>query len=67
MTVNSVLVILQKIIDISLVWMIIYFILKYINNNVKMVLLFMGVFVILIVKILFDTFILTFLYKNVNM
>ena len=35
MTVNSVLVILQKIIDISLVWMIIYFILKNIKNNVS--------------------------------
>lgn len=55
MTVNSVLVILQKIIDISLVWMIIYFILKNIKNNVKMVLLFKGVLVILIVKILSDT------------
>ena len=59
MTVNSVLVILQKIIDISLVWMIIYFILKNIKNNVKMVLLFKGVLVILIVKILSDTLNLT--------
>ena len=35
MVVDSILVILQKIIDISLVWVIIYFVLKNIKNNVK--------------------------------
>lgn len=59
MTLDSVLVILRVIIDISLVWMVIYFILKNIKNNVKMVLLFKGVFVVLIVKILSDTLNLT--------
>ena len=55
MTLDSVLVILRAIIDISLVWMVIYFI----KNNVKMILLFKGVFVVLIVKILSDTLNLT--------
>ncbi len=59
MTVDSILVILQKIIDISLVWVIIYFVLKNIKNNVKMVLLFKGVAVILIVKVLSDVLNLT--------
>ncbi|MGM9881539.1 MAG: diadenylate cyclase CdaA [Bacilli bacterium] len=59
MTVNSILVILQKIIDISLVWIIVYFVLKNIKNNVKMVLLFKGLLVILIVKILSDALNLT--------
>lgn len=59
MTLDSVLVILRAIIDISLVWMVIYFILKNIKNNVKMILLFNGVFVVLIVKILSDTLNLT--------
>lgn len=59
MALDNVLVILQKIIDISLVWMIIYFVLKNIKSNVKMILLFKGVFVILIVKILSDTLNLT--------
>ena len=59
MTLDSVLVILREIIDISLVWMVIYFILKNIKNNVKMILLFKGVFVVLIVKILSDTLNLT--------
>ena len=59
MTLDSVLVILRAIIDISLVWMVIYFILKNIKNNVKMILLFKGVFVVLIVRILSDTLNLT--------
>ena len=59
MTLDSVLAILRAIIDISLVWMVIYFILKNIKNNVKMILLFKGVFVVLIVKVLSDTLNLT--------
>ena len=59
MSLDSILVILRAIIDISLVWMVIYFILKNIKNNVKMILLFKGVFVVLIVKILSDTLNLT--------
>ena len=54
MTINSIITILQKIIDISLVWMLIYFVLKNIKNNVKMVLLFKGVLIILGIKILSD-------------
>ena len=59
MTLDSVLSILRAIIDISLVWIILYSILKSIKNNVKMILLFKGVFVILIIKILSDALNLT--------
>ncbi len=59
MITDSILVILQKIIDISLVWIIIYFILKNIKNNVKMILLFKGVLVIIIIKLLSDALNLT--------
>jgi len=59
MTINSAITILQKIIDISLVWMLIYFVLKNIKNNVKMVLLFKGVLIILIIKMASDFFNLT--------
>ena len=59
MSLNSILVILQKIIDISSVWMVIYFVLKSVKNNVKLILLFKGVLVVLIVKILSDTLNLT--------
>lgn len=59
MTIDSILVILQKVIDISLVWVIVYFILKNIRNNIKMILLFKGVAIILIVKVLSDVLNLT--------
>lgn len=54
MTINSFLTIIQKIVDISLVWMLIYFVLKNLKNNVKMVLLFKGVLLILILKVISD-------------
>ena len=56
MTLNSVLVTIQKLIDISLVWMIIYFVLKSLKNNVKMILLFKGVLFIIILKVVSDYF-----------
>lgn len=56
MTVNSILVIFQKIIDISLVWMVFYFMLKNLRNNVKMVLLFKGIIFVLIIKVISDLF-----------
>lgn len=59
MTVSSVITVIQKIIDISLVWIIIYSILKGLKNNVKMVLIFKGVLIIVIVKLLSDWFNLT--------
>jgi len=59
MTVSSILTIVQKIIDISLVWIIIYTVLKGLKNNVKMVLIFKGVLIILLVKLLSDYFNLT--------
>ena len=59
MTINSIITMLQKIIDISLVWMLVYFVLKNIKNNVKMVLLFKGVLIILVIKMFSDFFNLT--------
>ena len=59
MTINGIVTILQKVIDISLVWMFIYYILKNIKNNVKLVLLFKGILMIFIIKILSDTLNLT--------
>ncbi len=59
MNISGIVTILKTIIDISLVWIIIYLILKNIKNNVKMVLLFKGVFVIWIVKVVSDLLNLT--------
>ena len=58
MTLNF-LTILQKVVDISLVWIIIYYILKSLKNNIKMVLIFKGVIIVLIIKILIDLLHLT--------
>lgn len=54
MTINSVLVIFQKIIDISLVWLVFYYLLKNLRNNVKMVLLFKGILLLFVIKIVSD-------------
>ncbi len=51
MTLDSIITIIKKIADISLVWLAIYYILKNIRNNVKLTLLFKGVAIILILKV----------------
>ena len=56
MTVSSLITVIQKIIDISLVWVLIYFVLKSLKNNVKMILIFKGVIIVVIVKLLSDYF-----------
>ena len=47
MTVDSILSLIKDLIDICLLWMILYYLLKNIKNNVKMTLLFKGALVIL--------------------
>lgn len=54
MTLDSIITIIKKIMDISLVWLAFYYILKNIRNNVKLTLLFKGVGIILILKIASD-------------
>ena len=54
MTLDSIITIIKKIMDISLVWLAFYYILKNIRNNVKLTLLFKGVGIILILKIVSD-------------
>src|SRR5574344_759054 len=51
MTLSSVWSIITKIIDISLVWLMFYYILKNIKNNVKMVLIGKGIILLIIIKI----------------
>lgn len=59
MTVNGMLTLLQKIIDIGIVWALIYYVLKNLKNNIKMVLIFKGVIMIILIKIASDLFNLT--------
>ena len=49
-TISDVLTVIRKIIDISLVWLIFYFILKNIKNNVKLSLIVKGLIFIIILK-----------------
>lgn len=56
MTVNSMLTMLKTLIDISLVWILVYAVLKNLKNNVKMVMLLKGALIIIVVKALSDYF-----------
>ena len=53
-TVTDIVTIIKKIVDVLLVWMIFYYILKNIKNNVKLTMLFKGVSIILILKFISD-------------
>ena len=52
MTFTAIWNVVTKIIDICLVWIMFYFIFKNIKNNVKMVLIFKGVLIIILIKVL---------------
>lgn len=54
MNTSFILTIVRNVIDICLVWFLLYYVLKNIRNNVKMTLLFKGVAMLLIVKIVAD-------------
>ena len=54
MTIESLMEIARKILDILLVWALFYFILKSLRKNVKMIMLFKGILIIVITKILAD-------------
>ena len=51
---SDVLNVLRKLVDISLVWFIFYYILKNIKNNVKLSLIFKGVAFVIILRIISD-------------
>lgn len=53
-TITDVISIVKKIIDISLVWMVFYFGLKNIRNNVKLSLIFKGVAFVIVLKLISD-------------
>ena len=54
MTTDVIVTIIKNIIDICLVWFLLYYVLKNIRNNVKMTLLFKGVVILVIVKVIAD-------------
>lgn len=56
MTFDLIISTIRKIIDVSLVWLVFYFILKSMRNNVKMSLLFKGIVFIFVIKLISDWF-----------
>ncbi len=56
MTFDNITVLFTKLIDVLLVWYALYFILRNLRKNVKMVLLFKGILIIVFVKIISDFF-----------
>jgi diadenylate cyclase len=56
MDLTSIWNVITKILDILIIWIAFYYILKNVKNNIKMVLIVKGVIIILIVKIVSDIF-----------
>ncbi len=54
MSLDEILELFIKLIDVLISWMVFYFILKNLRKNVKMVLLFKGVFIVILLKLLSD-------------
>ena len=54
MTVSGMLSILKNLIDVSIVWILIYAVLKNLKNNVKMIMIFKGVLIRIVIKLLSD-------------
>ena len=59
MNFENIVTILKKIIDICLVWVVFYYILKNVRKNVKFSLLFKGILAIVVIKLISDYFGLT--------
>lgn len=59
MTVDGIIELIKKLLDVLIVWLVLYYILKNLRRNVKMVMLFKGVLVILLLKIISDILDLT--------
>ncbi len=54
MALEEMFTILKKVLDVGILWFILYYILKYIKNNVKLTLIFKGVLIIILLKLLSD-------------
>jgi len=54
MTVDTIIELIKKFADVLLVWLVLYYILKNLRKNVKMVLLFKGILIVVLLKIISD-------------
>jgi len=59
MTVDNILTIIKNLIDVALVWLVFYYTLKHLRKNLKMILLFKGIIIIVLLKIVSDILNLT--------
>ena len=56
MTFGSIISLLTKLLDVLLVWLVLYYILKNLRKNVKMVLIFKGILILIALKLISDIF-----------
>lgn len=56
MVFSNIVELLKKIADVLIVWLVLYYLLKSIRKNVKMVLLFKGILIIILLKLVSDWF-----------
>ncbi len=56
MAFNNIVELLKKIADVLLVWLVLFYMLKSIRKNVKMVLLFKGILIVILLKVISYTF-----------
>jgi diadenylate cyclase len=54
MTIDTIIELIKKFADVLLVWLVLYYILKNLRKNVKMVLLFKGILIVVLLKIISD-------------
>jgi len=54
MTLDYIVELVKKLIDVLLVWLVLYYILKSLRKNVKMILLFKGILFIVVLKVISD-------------
>ncbi len=59
MTVDGIIELIKKLLDVLIVWLVLYYILKNLRKNVKMVMLFKGVIIVLLLKLISDALQLT--------
>ena len=58
MTIDQIFSFLRNLLDTLVVWLSIYFVLKSLRKNVKMILLFKGILIVVLLKLLSDFFLI---------
>ncbi len=56
MTLDNIISLVRKLFDVLIVWMVLYYVLKSLRKNVKMILLFKGILIILLLAIISQVF-----------